>query len=80
MDLILVKTVLCNWHSSVGYKIKDCPPETKFFTGNQNTDSKLHQFEIDSGLEITLAKDWRSIEDCTVVDEEKFFMCVLKWS
>jgi hypothetical protein len=80
MDLALVKKVLLNWHSGTGYKIKNCPPESKFITGYPSTDAQLHQFQVDSGCEITLSKNWTSIEKCLVLDEEKFLMFVLKWS
>lgn len=80
MDLILVKKVLLNWHSGTGHKIKHCPPEAKFITGYPSTDAQLHQFQVDSGCEIILSKNWTSIEDCKVVDEEKFFMFALRWA
>lgn len=79
MDNTLVKNLLLNWHDDIGYKIKYCSPETKFVTGDQNIDAKLHKFEIDSGVEITLAKDWRSVENYKVIDEEKFLMFALRY-
>jgi hypothetical protein len=79
MDLATVKNVMVNWHSKEGYKIKYCPPEAKFISGDPETDAQLHQFQVDSGCEITLSKNWTGIEKCQVLDEEKFMMFVLRW-
>jgi hypothetical protein len=80
MDLEIVKQIMWNWVFEVGYKINHCPPEAKVVTGNQKNDAQLHYFETDSGLELTLTTDFRYIEKCNIVDEQKFIMFVLRWA
>ena len=80
MDLASVKKVLYNWHSGIGHKIKYCPPEAKFITGYSSTDAQLHQFQVDSGLELTLTGDKLDVKEWRIVDNEKYMMFVLKWS
>ena len=80
MDLEVVKTILGNWHSKEGYKIQYCPPEAKFISGDPKVDARLHQFKVDSGLEIILNTNNTGIKDWRIIDNEKFLMFALKWS
>jgi hypothetical protein len=75
-----IKDMAWKWNLENCNLIKDCPPEVKFITGNQQTDAAWHYFQIDSGLDITLSEDLKNFEELKVVNEEKFAMFSLRWS
>lgn len=80
MDLTDVRQLMWNWGCEVGHKIKDCPPEAKFITGNQKTDAQLHYFKVESGIQIKLTTDFKNITGYDIIDKEKFTWFVLKWA
>ena len=75
-----LKQAMGNWAIGVGYKITHCPPQAKFVTGNPQTDAQLHSFETDSGVELTLTKNFTDIEEWKIVDERKFVWFLLRWA
>ncbi len=68
------------WGVKEGFKITQCPPEAKVLTGNQKSDGMLHHFQVASGLEVELTENFTNIQECKVVDEQKFVMFLLRWS
>ena len=80
IDSTILKDIMWKWACEVGYKINHCSPDVKFVTGNQKTDAQLHSFQIESGTEITLTKDFKDVEKYSIIDERKFMWFVLRWS
>jgi hypothetical protein len=80
MNVENLRSMAWRWGVEVAPTITSCPPEARFITGDQSTDGKLHYFEQDSGLQLTLSADSTMITDYQVVDKEKFVMFILRWS
>ena len=80
MDLELIKTIMWKWAVEEGFKITHCPPEAKVLTGSYKSDGQMHYFQVASGLELELTKDFKDIVKCKIVDEQKYMMFVLRWS
>ena len=64
-----IRDMTWRWYLEKGCAIKDCPPEAKFLTGDPITDATWHYFQVDSGLDISLSKDFKEFTELKVVDE-----------
>lgn len=80
MDGQLLRKIMWNWGAVNGSIRTYCPPEAKIVTGRSKDDALLHYFQLESGTEITLTQDFKNVEQCVIVDPEKFMMFALKWS
>ena len=80
MNTNTLKQAMGNWAIGVGYKITHCPPLAKFVTGNPKSDAQLHSFETDSGVELTLTKNFTDIAEWKIVDKRKFMWFMLRWA
>ena len=80
MNSEFIKNLMWKWAVEEGFKITQCPPEAKVVTGSYKSDGQMHYFQVASGLELELTKDFKDIVTCKIVDEEKLMLFVLRWS
>ena len=75
-----LQTMLSREYRELGHTIP-CPllPEAKVVTGNAKHDAQLHRILVEYGIEVQLSR-YNEIKDYQVVDEQKFFWFLLRWS
>ena len=77
MDLDTVKQILHNW-AKENTNLKPQEAAARFVTGNHIVDSRIHHFEVESGIELDIC-GINLITGYKIVDEEKFAWFVLRY-
>lgn len=82
MEIEEVKRLLRCWANDVRQRKMEHAPDAKIVTGDYKIDLGLHHFEQDSGIKIKINRvnNTNLVAGYEVVDEEKFFWFLLRWS
>lgn len=80
MDIEFLRQLAGKWGDANRSRIKHCPPEAKFISGEPQRDAMLHYFEQESGIELKLAEKFTKIVGYDVIDEQKCFWFMMRWS
>lgn len=77
MNIETVKQLATNWGKE-NSRIRFCPPEAKYVTGNQQIDSMLYYFQNESGLEVSLTEK-KQVASYEIIDSAKLTLFILRW-
>lgn len=75
----LQKVLAREWNEEGQHRVWHPLPEARVITGNPRLDAQLHRILVEYGIEIEMDFRFRTIENYSVVDEQKFSWFLLRW-
>jgi hypothetical protein len=68
------------WNEEGQHRSWSLSPEARVITGSPRLDAQLHRILNEYGVEIEMDFRFTTIENYSVVDEEKFAWFLLRWA